>query len=159
MRTEGLQDPCKRGNNCVNCFNLQQCFPVCACKTHLLWQQNISEKVKKHFLFSIPKKVSATNFSSLCKRGNVVAETMFPQQCFFICRGLYPPAPWWDATRLYDALAIWLPFLLFALLVLFHFVSCYFQLGIPNSFALASYTRKIEKDMKLKGAIKYVLLC
>lgn len=93
MRTEGLQDPCKRGNNCVNCFNLQQCFPVCACKTYLLWQQNISEKVKKHFLFSIPKKVSATNFSSLCKRGNVVAETMFPQQCFFICRGPLPPCP------------------------------------------------------------------
>jgi len=28
------------------------------------------------------------------------------------------------------------------------------QLGIPNSFALASYTRKIEKNTKVKGAIK-----
>ena len=33
------------------------------------------------------------------------------------------------------------------------FLFC-FQFGIPNSFALASYTRKIEKNTKLKGAIK-----
>ncbi|KAJ7393345.1 DnaJ (Hsp40), sub C, member 11 [Desmophyllum pertusum] len=28
------------------------------------------------------------------------------------------------------------------------------QLGIPNSFALASYTRKLEKNTKLKGSVK-----
>ncbi|KAL9971144.1 hypothetical protein ACROYT_G023633 [Oculina patagonica] len=28
------------------------------------------------------------------------------------------------------------------------------QLGIPNSFALASYTRKLEKDTKLRGYVK-----
>ena len=44
--------------------------------------KNVSDFFQKHFVFS-------TNVSPFARRGNNVSATVFPQQCFLVCGGLY----------------------------------------------------------------------
>ena len=54
--------------------------------------KNVSDFFQKHFVFS-------TNVSPFARRGNNVSATVFPQQCFLVCGGLYSEASF-NLTRI-----------------------------------------------------------